>query len=235
MTVAIHVEGYDDRAFVAGLLQNLGWVSVIEPAEREVYRRAAGVAPKREPAVWYFVRDERAVSLHPGKPGEGNKDRVWERALTLPLDHRQRVAVACVDCDVPSSEGDPTSGERQRLNDRKPTHAVALVAWYWRPGINRAGVPTMQTLERLVLGVLSELDGSRGYGDIVARFLEEQPRALKVTEKHFAWATMAKWYGEHGCGDFYQALWRERAFAEAMLRAMDEHRILLELRAALSA
>jgi hypothetical protein len=45
---------------------------------------------------------------------------------------------------------------------------------------------------------------------------------------------MAKWYGDHGCGDFYQALWRERAFADAMLKAMDEHGILTVLRAALS-
>jgi hypothetical protein len=115
-----------------------------------------------------------------------------------------------------------------------PDARVELAVWHWRPGVERAGVPRKQTLERLVLGVLSELEGSKEYGLIVERFLGEQPAAPAVSAKHFAWATMAKWYGDHGCGDFYQALWRERAFADAMLKAMDEHGILTVLRAALS-
>jgi hypothetical protein len=159
---------------------------------------------------------------------------VWDRALEVPLDARQVASVACVDCDVPLSVEDPTSAERQRLADRSPEHAVLLVAWHWRRGVDRAGVPRQQTLERLALGVLSELEESKGYGAIVERFLEEAPRAPKLSEKHFAWATMAKWYGDHGCGDFYQALWREDAFARAMLATLDEHGILPVFREALA-
>lgn len=234
MNVAIHVEGYDDRAFVGGLLGHLGWTSVIEAAERDLYRRAAGAALKREPGVWYFVHEGRALALHPGKPGEGNKARVWDRALLAPLDPRQSVAVACVDCDVSFEEDDPASADRQRLADHRPTHPVELVAWHWKPGVTRPGVPKTQTLERLVLGVLSELDGSKGHGAIVERFLEEAPRAARLTAKHFAWATMAKWYGEHGCGDFYQALWKDEPFADVMLATLDAQGTLAKLRAALS-
>jgi hypothetical protein len=119
------------------------------------------------------------------------------------------------------------------MHQLDPEGRVQLGVWHWRPGVDGPGVPRTQTLERLVLGVLGELEGSRAYGAIVERFLIEEPRVEKLTSKHYAWATMAKWYGDRGCGDFYQALWRELAFAEAMLAALDGHHILPQARDAL--
>ncbi len=236
LPIVVHVEGFDDRHFLAGMIERLGWVPARDKHAQERVKTLLADARTPNTSFGYLspARD-RTLLVNPGLAGHGNEARVFERVeFALSEPERRRELVACLDSDLPWDHPDPTRPRVDRMRAVDPDARVELAVWHWRPGVERAGVPRKQTLERLVLGVLSELEGSKEYGLIVERFLGEQPAAPAVSAKHFAWATMAKWYGDHGCGDFYQALWRERAFADAMLKAMDEHGILTVLRAALS-
>jgi len=176
------------------------------------------------------------VLVNPGTSGAGGDRGVFDRlGYELGEGLRDHDLVGCVDSDAAWDDDQPLRSRTDQLKQLDPAGRVELGVWYWRPGIDRPGVPRTQTLERLVLGVLSELETSKDRGAVVERFLAEEPRGPDPTGKHLAWATMAKWYGERGCGDFYQALWREDAFAEAMLATMDRHGILPALRAMLLA
>lgn len=234
--IVVHVEGFDDRNFLAGMLERLGWTPARDRPTQERVKTLLGDARTPNTSFGYLSpRRDRALLVNPGLAGAGNDERVFERVVhSLSEPARERQLVACVDSDAAWDDVDPTRARQDRVRQLDPGGRVELCVWHWKSGTDRPGVPKTHTLERLVLGVSSELDGSKDHGAIVARFLAEAPQAAKVTGKHYAWATMAKWYGEGGCGDFYQALWREDAFARAMLNAMDEHGILTVLRAALS-
>lgn len=236
LPIVVHVEGFDDRHFLAGMIERLGWIPARDKHTQE--RVKTLLADSRTPNTSFGYLSpsrDRALLVNPGLAGHGNEARVFERvAFALSESERRRELVAVVDSDLLWDEADPTRPRVDRMRAVDPEARVELAVWHWRPSVDRPGVPKTQTLERLVLGVLSELDGSKGHGAIVERFLEEAPRATKLTAKHFAWATMAKWYGEHGCGDFYQALWKDEPFADAMLATLDAQGTLAKLRAALS-
>jgi hypothetical protein len=236
LPIVVHVEGFDDRHFLAGMVERLGWIPAREKHAQE--RVKTLLADSRTPNTSFGYLSpsrDRALLVNPGLAGHGNEARVFERVeFALSEPERRRELIACVDSDLRWDDPDPTRPRLDRMRVVDPDGRVELAVWHWRPGVDRQGVPKKQTLERLVLGVLSEIEGSKGLGAIVDRFLAETPAASSLTGKHFAWATMAKWYGEHGCGDFYQALWREDAFAQAMRATLDEHRILPLFREALA-
>jgi hypothetical protein len=87
---------------------------------------------------------------------------------------------------------------------------VSLVCWEAGSDISM-GVPSKQTLERLVCSAIVATYPERG--EPVQRWLESRPNAPEAGPKEFAWSHMAGWYAELGPAAFYQKLWNEEGLA----------------------
>jgi len=86
---------------------------------------------------------------------------------------------------------------------------VALVRW--EVGDHpRTGIPTKQSLERIVCAAITAVYGERA--DRVQKWVSTLG-AHSTTPKTFAWSYMAGWYAEHGCEDFYRQVWRDKGIA----------------------
>jgi hypothetical protein len=84
----------------------------------------------------------------------------------------------------------------------------------------KAGVPTEQTLERLVCSALCEVYPERA--EAVASWLVARPEPpTKALAKAHAWSYMAGWYAEHGSSDFYEEVWRDTRLAQVLRRYLE--------------
>ncbi|MHC4178430.1 MAG: hypothetical protein ACYSWU_13035, partial [Planctomycetota bacterium] len=93
---------------------------------------------------------------------------------------------------------------------------VSLVRWE-ASDAPVSGVPTQQTLERLVCAALVAAYPDRG--PAVKSWLDARPVGPEAGPKEYGWSYMAGWYAQHGCEDFYRNLWRdERVVAELQSR-----------------
>ncbi|MRG94739.1 hypothetical protein [Polyangium spumosum] len=96
---------------------------------------------------------------------------------------------------------------------------ASLVLWQSAAERVPAHVPAKQTLERLVCSALCAAYPDRGAA--VAAWLVARPDAPPPGPKEFAWSHMAGWYASKGCDEFYQALWKDAAVAEALRQRLD--------------
>lgn len=106
-----------------------------------------------------------------------------------------------------------------------PPLDVRAVVWLVPDGHpHDAVIPAQQCLERLVCAALAEVHPERAAD--VARWLDADPAAQfrsgtpGVYPKAHTWAHMAKWGADHGCDDFFRALWREPPVADALRRLL---------------
>ena len=99
----------------------------------------------------------------------------------------------------------PTSWGRVKLG---------LLVWECANPVDRL-VPDKQSLERIVVAALSQVDRSRA--TIVREWLDRTPApAMPWFHKSFAWSHMAGWAAHHGCEFFYERVWQDAATSSAL-------------------
>lgn len=221
-------EGYYDRAFWGGWLRYLGCT---DPGERPDGR---GRLPVLDPWGDRVVRGQfayqsprqgflRVVPCH----GYENvlpaaRDRLGERAFHG-LEHL--VVNVDPDTDATAQEIGPTglrasdllrevrqfdgaaqleSGGYIGVDGGKTK--VWLVRWEVQGG-QRDGVPSQQTLERVICAALAAAYPNRAAA--VHQWLDSRPDRPDRDPKEHAWSFMAGWYAEKGCEFFFRDFWHD--------------------------
>jgi len=229
-------EGYLDRAFWAGWLRRLGCTipekvggSVQDELGRPVHRGQHMYSSKNG-------QDVRVVPCG-GKPEvlREARQRLGQRAMKP---HLSRLIIN-VDPDVDIDEPTAATGLRPqdvlaigREFDPKATLGsegdtaldggatlVSLIRWETDDD-QVAGVPSRQTLERLVCTALAVAYPKRG--PAVGEWLKSRPDPPSATPKEFAWSHMAGWYAEHGCEAFYTLVWEDAAVAAELQSRLEK-------------
>lgn len=229
-------EGFYDRAFWAGWLLHLGCRQA--PVQGEVFAGTSSRAGKGH--FGYFSKSNQFLKVI---PCHGRRHILRQARLLLgkrDFEPRLRRLVLSVDPDVDAAEDSaatglrvqnvlalarqydesavPTEGDDVLLNDGNT--AVSLVRWEVPNGAG-AGVPTVQTLERLVCSAIVTVYPERG--PAVATWLDSRPGdPPDAGPKEFAWSHMAGWYAKHGCSDFFQAVWRDEAVRDQLRSRLRE-------------
>ncbi len=93
--------------------------------------------------------------------------------------------------------------------------SVQVVRWQTDTPLAQ-GIPTKQTLERLVCSAICEAYPERLQE--VALWLTDKSENPKA----YAWSHMAGWYADHGCDDFYKEIWREEKVRPLLERKLNE-------------
>jgi len=235
-------EGYHDRAFWAGWLTHVGLtdpgqrpegaerVPVLDPWGKKVVGGQFGFLSK----TGHFVRVE---------PCNGDIGRILQVARKR-LDRESqsqrqgaselglRQMVLNIDADVEVEEASPKKGfsladlcswlwELRLSPDATETDVllfggattVSLVRWR-ADDPHAAGIPSKQTLERLVCAAIVAAYPERG--EPLERWLDSRPNEPPAGPKHFACSHMAGWYPEFGSDGFYRRLWEEPAVVEQL-------------------
>ena len=86
--------------------------------------------------------------------------------------------------------------------------------------VTSPGVPSKQTLERLVCSAIVAAYPERG--EPVQRWLESRPNPPKANPKEFAWSHMAGWYAKFDRDPFYRALWKDAKVATELQRRLED-------------
>jgi hypothetical protein len=214
----VFCEGYYDRQFWAGWLTGLGCVDPGKDSGTNCRNPIWDPFGKKVGGGQYAYRSpSRAfIRIVPCGGGTNVLQQAQER-----LKRRGREPVRHV---VVCRDGDDTGQQLPELENyirqtepsvtnRGSTIAlddgatrVSLVRWTTNdPPI--PGVPTKQTLERLVCSALLAVYPHRGI--TVENWLKSRPDppSLSVV-KEYSWSHMAGWYAEHGCEDFYRYVWQ---------------------------
>ncbi len=232
-------EGYHDRAFWKGWLEHLDCtdpgIKAGKSPRTKVYDPFKDLVAGGQFA--YYSRSGHFIRVRPC----GGKDFVL-RAARLRL--RERASkkltrlVINVDPDTEQQPGAEATGLRihnvqtiVQEFDREATLVddeialdggstrVSLIRWGAEDNAATAGVPSQQTLERLVCAALVAAFPSRGTNVQAWLNTRDQP---PPSVKEFTWSFMAGWYADHGCEDFFTNLWRDpeiRGALESRLRA----------------
>lgn len=236
-------EGYHDRAFWAGWLFHVGLtdpgqrddcaerVSVFDPWGKKVVGGQYGFLSK----TGQFVRVE---------PCNGDIRRILKvarRRLEQVLQSRCQGAteaelrhlVLCIDADEECEEasskkgfslGDLRSWLCQIDSSSESTETdvllfggattVSLIRWSV-DGPTPSGIPSKQTLERLVCSAIVAAYPERG--EPVKKWLDSRPNAPEAGPKEFAWSHMAGWFAEAGSDTFFRKLWRDPAIVDQLM------------------
>jgi len=97
------------------------------------------------------------------------------------------------------------------LDDGKTT--ISLACWQ-ASDADQPGLPSQQTLERLVCAALVAAYPDRR--SAVADWLDSRVGNLRAGPKEHVWSYMAGWYTEYGCEAFYRQIWKESPVAEEL-------------------
>ncbi|NQU21684.1 MAG: hypothetical protein HQ567_10400 [Candidatus Nealsonbacteria bacterium] len=234
-------EGFHDRAFWAGWLEHLGCTNLGQASGNTGRIVVTDPSGNRVTGGQFAFRSasDKFVRLVPCR---GDARRVRRKARLRLDEERQRFQqeastprltrlVLNVDTDVDVvdtsaktgfrlqdlgslvDELDPSATNNEQgdflLFDRRTT--VSLVRWE-AAGDATDGVPSQQTLERLVCSALMAAYSDRG--PAVQQWLDGRPAGSAPGPKEFAWSYMAGWYAKFGCEGFYKELWRDDPVAE---------------------
>lgn len=231
-------EGVYDRAFWAGWLLNNGWKDAREHPDPYRKQHPKGVFAYHHPNGSMVVvkpcggvkKIRPQLSTYVPQIHESLND---EFASTQYSTHR---IIVSVDSDTTDDSGTPEMSEQSLQsalgnalkgltatsitpitspiiqNDQcslfEGKCVVSVVRWQAESDLAE-GIPEKQVLERLVCVAMCEAYPERA--KIVENWLEDKK------PKSYAWAYMAQWYGEKGCDEFYQLLWRdEKRIAERL-------------------
>lgn len=206
-------EGYDDRSFWAG------WLGVAlgctEAKGRDPWGR-----PVDQGKYAYRTEAGAFLLVHPCR---GREQLVEQANLYLAGHPTHPLAHLLLNHD--SDEDAPEWGDRaielRKLASRADDQvSISAVVWGCNDGTETAGVPIKQTLERLVAASIVAAYPDRG--PVVRDWLACQPSTIGSPHKAHTYSLLAKWYGDHGCDDFFRAIWRDEAVRpqlEARLRA----------------
>jgi hypothetical protein len=223
-------EGYLDRAFWAGWFEHLG--CEVPPKSGGVIQDELG-RPVHKGQHMYLSASARFIRVVPcgGKPEVRREAR--QRLAQRTMQPQLSRLVVSVDPDVDAQEATAATGLRLQdltalARDFDPQASetpdgdvsldggatlVSLVRWEAEDQ-DAAGVPTRQTLERLVCGSLVATYPDRG--PAVRQWLKSRPNPPPTNPKEFAWSHMAGWYAEQGCEAFYRVVWSDEAVADEL-------------------
>ncbi len=213
----VFCEGYDDRAFWSGFLESRGLKSARNRRDPFGLKVAGG-------DFGYWRPDGSFVRLRPCH-GRDNIKQVlvgrWQLRETRPLERMVLNFDSDAEGEERSREGRDRAAEivrtlapETRMVEAWPVCIdgidIDLVIWETAFPL-RPGIPGKQTLERVVCTAILEAYPDRGIK--VQRWLEPPPDPYL---KSYGWSQMAKWYANHGCTDFFKALWRDPRIADAL-------------------
>ncbi len=220
-------EGFHDRAFWDGWLTYLGCNSAgFKP----------GTAGFPAPDPWgdevrggQFAYHSKSGSFVRVRPCNGKHNVLQEARIRLTRRTIKRLLRLVINVDVDTSAAGTTPGltglrqqdvfhQVQQIEPQASMNAdgeievdagatrVALVRWEASdpPG---PGLPTQQTLERLVSAALIAAYPVRAKP--VQDWLDSRPSPPAPDPKEHAWSYMAGWYAEQGCEAFYSRLWKD--------------------------
>lgn len=88
--------------------------------------------------------------------------------------------------------------------------ALYAVIWQCADPDPTPGVPSQQTLERLVSAAITARMPERGTA--VERWLDDEPSGLELP-KSYGHSYFAKWYADHGWAHFYEWVWQDASIA----------------------
>jgi hypothetical protein len=250
MESVVLCEGYHDRAFWAGWLDALQCadlsrrgrsdfpVPVIDPWGKPVQRGEFGfesstgrfvrIVPCRGDSRLVRREARRRLRIEMQRRDEGAEPRLARLVLNVDPD---------VPTDVPSTktglrpedvrtlihEFDPAAAEND-VGDLVlfgGTSVASLVRWETGDAPT-PGLPSQQTLERLVCAAIVAAYAQRG--PAVQQWLDSRPDPPPPDPKEHAWSYMAGWYAEHGCEDFFRHVWRDEAIRTQLESRLKESR-----------
>jgi hypothetical protein len=210
-------EGFDDRAFLAEWLVTLG----CKEARQDPWKK-----PVTTGQYGFTSPAGRFVRVHPCS-GKAMLAEVAGHYVDLHGARPVSRLLLCFDADCPAPAVAPPGAVLQSLAARRTVDAegriggveVATIAWECDDPPDAQGVPSQQSLERLVAAAIVAVEPARGAS--VARWLSAAPVTAGPEHKAHAYAYLAKWFAPSGCEDFFRAVWRDpaiRAQLEARLR-----------------
>ncbi len=236
-------EGYHDRAFLAGWLESLRLEPppfISGTAERRPLADPGGKSLEKG-QIGYYTPSNQFVRIVPCG-GDVRKmkiaakywlDRAKERHRNGAAELELRHLLLCIDSDAQADDG-PAAG-RFAIQE--------FISWLWEfdgsaesadngqallfggattaslirwsvDGPTPTGIPSKQTLERLVCSAIVAAYPERGKP--VQHWLESRPNAPEAGPKEFAWSHMAGWFAEAGSDTFFRKLWRDPAIVEQL-------------------
>ncbi len=199
-------EGYHDRDFLDACLPKLGWSSAQHDQDPEG-------SEIRGEGQRYYARGARHLRVVPLT----NDDAVF-RSLTSPAIDRPWIdrVVACVDSDEAHDHADPVSARRDQFQAAtKGADRYRLLVWHTTEHVERIGVPSQHTLERIVCSGLVAAYPERA--EVVSSYVMGHSTSAKA----WSWANMARWYPKTGCSGFFKKVWAEPKVASEMLSLME--------------
>lgn len=240
-------EGYHDRAFWSGWLLSLGCTDlkpvpgkpVLDPWNKPV--RSGAFAFSKQSGS--FVR---VVPVH----GVGSLLREGLDLLPLRTTRAIRRLILSIDSDDVADDAEQRTSrlkikdvkaaiEREGIEAKLSSEGdvsldggattVSLVRWE-AADANKPGLPTKQTLERLVCACICAAYPERGTN--VQEWLKSRHEPPAETVKEYAWSYYAGWLASHGTDHFYRSIWddtRTRAELEKRLTESGAWRIAMAL------
>jgi hypothetical protein len=224
-------EGYDDRAFMAGWLTALGCKDPGEGTPRKPVTDPDRGTPIRGGVHAWTSNGGAFILVVPCYSDDKALEEVRNRLQQRTVERIDRLVV-CLDDDglgvdarraAVGSRVAAAGGQRESGADGTWTMDTGTVmsVVVWRADDSGAGIPTKQSLERLVCAAICAAHGYRR--DAIDVWLRGRPApAPPACHKAFAWSHMAGWYAENRCDDFYHGVWRDEAIRtelERLLRA----------------
>lgn len=232
----IVVEGFLDRAFLAGFLKRSNCKSLGAPgapAPKDPWgARVAGGQYAYETPTGVFVR---VVPSNGDRGVDKNVELYVKDAVTRPIE----LLLAIVDPDVAAKTdwSGPLHSKVGNLAAKcagtaDPQNPRAFRA----PGVDRAelGVwttdevdarlPQKQTLERLVVAAIADAQPDR-FAHVV-QFLNTRPVPPPAQGKEEAMALMAGWFSWRLSEGFYEAVWEDPSIAAALEARLTKNGVL---------
>ncbi len=225
-------EGFYDRAYWAGWLLRLG---CIDPGEQPGGPRRRTLDPWGKMVASgqfaFHSKSARFVRVVPCN-GKSNilryaNDRLKRRrveklhCLVVNVDpdvevgHSAAVDTATVQAvsNLVARHGEHSKEQNGDFRLADGTLVTAPICWS-ASDVGHPGIPTRQTLERLVCAAIVAVYPDRG--PAVHKWLESRPVAPPAGPKEHAWSYMAGWYAEFGSDSFFREIWRDEGVAQQL-------------------
>lgn len=226
--LGLHVlcEGYNDRDFIAEYLERSGWEAKRSTKSSPVF---GNIATGR----FLFAKAESGQELLLTQCGGVSKIVPLAVSL-LRLRETKPLALLLVDdeddeFDTPGVPTGPTALRRlielaDTLKEQRPTSCetelfgVRCASVSWRSDLQSEGLPSQQTLERMVAAAFAERDEDAASG--VEKWLKHDPPPGESGPKAYAHSYFAKWLARTN-SDFYRAVWREKSLEPLLRRGIE--------------
>lgn len=200
-------EGFDDRSFWKGWLLHLKCTDPSKKARRVV--DAFGREVKGDGQFLFHTPAGSDVIVRPFR-GRSNARRTVEDYLVDKEVQPPRRLLLNLDSDgddpADASAGDQVRSIAKAVGSRNDSIPYEVgdtllypVIWKCSDPETQPGLPPKQTLERLVAASICAAYPDRGPG--VEDWLNAEPSGFRLP-RSFAHSYYAKWYADHGAGDF---------------------------------